>query len=325
MTIKEVKARLTIETVLSNYGLKANANNMLCCPFHSDKKASMKVYPDTNTVYCFAGSCEVSNLDVIDFIMQMDKSNKHEAIVKAKSLVGNAPARTAAPKPTPKNTAAIDFKNYVTALVGHAEAQTYCQSRSLDFSKLSIGYKSRKTLDKWGRGCIIFPLLDKENKVVSLYGRATKGDGHYYQAERKGLYPAYPDAATKTLIIGESIIDIGTLKNINLPFEKSALLALFSTNGLTSEHRFAILQLENLEEIIFCMDGDEAGRKGALQNAELIKLMLQNIKPEVKYSSVKLPEGEDINSLAVAHEDAQGLFTQLFTDKYSDIISFNFQ
>jgi len=285
----------------------------------------MKVYPDTNTVYCFAGSCEVSNLDVIDFIMQMDKSNKHEAIVKAKSLVGNAPARTAAPKPTPKNTAAIDFKNYVTALVGHAEAQTYCQSRSLDFSKLSIGYKSRKTLDKWGRGCIIFPLLDKENKVVSLYGRATKGDGHYYQAERKGLYPAYPDAATKTLIIGESIIDIGTLKSINLPFEKSALLALFGTNGLTSEHRFAILQLENLEEIIFCMDGDEAGRKGALQNAELIKLMLQNIKPEVKYSSVKLPEGEDINSLAVAHEDAQGLFTQLFTDKYSDIISFNFQ
>jgi len=74
-------------------------------------------------VYCFEGSCEVSNLDVIDFIMQMDKSNKHEAIVKAKNLVGNASATTPAQKPTLKNTAAIDFKNYVTALnVGRRNA-----------------------------------------------------------------------------------------------------------------------------------------------------------------------------------------------------------
>ena len=289
---------------------------MLCCPFHTDKKASMKVYPDTNTVYCFAGSCEVSNLDVIDFIMQMDKTGKHEAIVKAKGLVSNKQlAVKTVSSTTAINTAATDFKNYVTALDGHNDAQSYCQSRCLDFSGLSIGYKSRKTPDKWGRGCIIFPLLDKENKIVSLYGRATKGDGHYYQAERKGLYPAYPDTATKTLIIGESIIDIATLKSINLPFEKSALLALFGTNGLTSEHRFAILQLEALEEIIFCMDGDEAGRKAAIQNAELIKLMLQNIKPDVKYSSVKLPEGEDLNSLATSHEDVQGLFAELFTDR----------
>ena len=293
MTIKEVKSKLTIETVLSSYGLKSNSNNMLCCPFHADKKASMKVYPKTNTVYCFAGSCEVSNLDVIDFIMQMDKSNKHEAIVKAKKLVGSgggSSSKEIATKAAVINTAATDYKNYVTALEGHTEAQAYCQSRNLPTK--NIGYKSRKTPDKWGRGCIIFPLLDKENQVVSLYGRSIKGNGHYYQSERKGLYPAYPDGAIKTLIIGESIIDIATLQSIHLPLENTALLALFGTNGLTSEHRFAILQLENLAEIIFCMDGDEAGRKAAIQNAELIKLMLKNIKPDVKYSSVRLPEGQ---------------------------------
>ena len=64
MTIKEVKARLSILTVLSNYGFKPNSNNMLCCPFHSDKKASMRIYLETNTVYCFAGNCKVSNLIV---------------------------------------------------------------------------------------------------------------------------------------------------------------------------------------------------------------------------------------------------------------------
>jgi DNA primase len=83
MTIQQIKSKLSILTVLSHYGLEMDRNGMLCCPFHEDGKASMKVYEETNTVYCFAGSCKVSNLDTIDFIMQMDGSTKHEAIKKA--------------------------------------------------------------------------------------------------------------------------------------------------------------------------------------------------------------------------------------------------
>jgi DNA primase len=83
MTIQQIKSKLSILTVLSHYGLEMDRNSMLCCPFHEDGKASMKVYEETNTVYCFAGSCKVSNLDTIDFIMQMDGSSKHEAIKKA--------------------------------------------------------------------------------------------------------------------------------------------------------------------------------------------------------------------------------------------------
>jgi len=85
MRIEQIKSQLTITTVLSNYGLEINRNGMLACPFHADDKPSMKVYA-TNTVYCFAGSCEIKSLDVIDFIMRMEKVNKHEAILKAKSL-----------------------------------------------------------------------------------------------------------------------------------------------------------------------------------------------------------------------------------------------
>ena len=73
MTIEQIKEQLSIETVLRHYNLSPNRNGMLCCPFHSDRKASMKVYYETNTVYCFAGTCEVNNLDAIDFIMRMEK------------------------------------------------------------------------------------------------------------------------------------------------------------------------------------------------------------------------------------------------------------
>ena len=88
MTIAEIKNKLSLALVLRYYGLTPNRNGMLCCPFHDDKKASMKIYAETNTAYCFAGSCEVESVDVIDFIMKMDSCSKHEAIKKAKQLCG---------------------------------------------------------------------------------------------------------------------------------------------------------------------------------------------------------------------------------------------
>jgi DNA primase len=88
MTIPAIKSALPIETVLAHYGLTASAKGAVKCPFHQDGKASMKIYPDTNTAYCFAGSCEVKSVDVIDFIMKMDNTTKREAILKAKDLIG---------------------------------------------------------------------------------------------------------------------------------------------------------------------------------------------------------------------------------------------
>ncbi|MFC3196328.1 CHC2 zinc finger domain-containing protein [Parapedobacter deserti] len=57
MTIPDIKAQLSIVTVLEHYGIRMNRNRMVCCPFHDDKNPSMQVYPDTNTVFCFSGNC----------------------------------------------------------------------------------------------------------------------------------------------------------------------------------------------------------------------------------------------------------------------------
>jgi DNA primase len=88
MTIPAIKSTLPITTVLAHYGLEAGKGSSMKCPFHQDGKASMKIYPETNTAYCFAGSCEVKSVDVIDFIMRMDNTTKREAILKAKDLIG---------------------------------------------------------------------------------------------------------------------------------------------------------------------------------------------------------------------------------------------
>jgi DNA primase catalytic core len=88
MTIPEIKEQLTIQKTLSNYNLKPDKNNMLVCPFHDDDKPSMKIYPATNTFNCFG--CE-ANGDVIEFIQLKEKCNKHQAIIKAKEMVGEEP------------------------------------------------------------------------------------------------------------------------------------------------------------------------------------------------------------------------------------------
>jgi DNA primase len=76
----------------------------------------------------------------------------------------------------------------------------------------------------FGKGCLVFPLKNKDNQITGLYFRETddkKPNHHYYLQNRQGLYPGYPfvrrslgeggkPEATK-LILTESIIDAATL------------------------------------------------------------------------------------------------------------------
>ena len=304
MSIQEIKAALTIERVLGYYGLKANSRGMLNCPFHKDGKASMKVYSETNTVYCFAGGC-IGSVDAIDFILQMDKSNKHQALVKAKQLLGKTTPPIMTPKMSTskskaatKNNLAEEFKAYQATLKKHTESKAYCDSRCLEWQQLAIGYKSRRAADKWGRGCLIFPLKNVQGQIVSLYGRSIKGNSHYYSAGRSGLYPSYPDANTKRLLLTESIIDAASLLQQKAITADHFILAMYGTNGLTAEHITAIKSLSNLEEIIFFLDGDTAGRAAVKEYTTQLKKLV----PKVRLMNITALEEEDVNSILQAHD-----------------------
>ncbi len=138
---------------------------------------------------------------------------------------------------------------------------------------------------------------------------------HYYQKNRKGLYPNYPNPKTETLILTESIIDAATLQQTEIANEKTSILACYGTNGLTKEHTEAVSQLKNLKEIIFFFDGDEAGKEG-IKNLEL---KIKNIRSDIKISYVETPENEDVNSLSIGHEEE--IFTYLLENQKT-IISF---
>ena len=170
-------------------------------------------------------------------------------------------------------------------------------------TKGRTGNPAYKPFGKW---CIVFGLRDQHGQTTGLYFRSTLDDKnqsktpakHFYLKDRQGLYPTYPDKETKKLILTESVIDAATLLGQESIKNNYTVLALYGTNGLTEEHQRAIRQLTNLEEIIFFMDGDAAGRKAVDKYAPLLKAEY----PSIKISQVETPENEDINSLLQGHE-----------------------
>lgn len=225
------------------------------------------------------------------------------------------------------------FTYFKNAVHNSKPARDYLQSRCIDFKKTEVGYnagqfhhgaRKDETLinqcvvygllleagltarsgdaayKPFGKWCICFALRNEQNEVVSLYFRSTlqdKAQRHFYLKDRQGLYPGYPDPATTKLILTESIIDAATLLEQDSIKSNYEVLALFGTNGLTEEHTGAVSRLKELEEIIFFLDGDEAGNKAVAKYAPMIKAAY----PKVHITNVDVPQGEDVNSLLQGH------------------------
>src|SRR5690606_37771391 len=152
MEIAEIKQQLTVAQVLDHYNLSADKNNMLCCPFHNDKTPSLQIYPQTNTFCCFSSNCNAGTGDVIEFIRLMEKSSKHEAILKAKSFLGHPDksgqaSEGKAAQPEDLSRVAILAK-YLEgsrkSITSSERARKYATERGLDFEILKIGFSNEK-------------------------------------------------------------------------------------------------------------------------------------------------------------------------------------
>jgi len=335
MEISEIKTQLSLAQVLDYYGLKPDKHGKLNCPFHDDKTPSFQVYHKTHTCYCFSSNCPTNgkSLDVIDFIMHKEKISKHEAIVKAQSLISGESTPGELSREVFLTKMFAYFKN---AVYNSKPARDYITGRSLDHHVIDIGYntaqfhhgkrrdetlikhcvqygllrettmisgkaKDDKAYNVFGKYCIVFALKNRAGQVAGLYFRSTVNNTdqkHYYLKDRQGLYPHYPNPETKKLILTEAIIDAATLLQVEQITANYSVLACYGTNGLTEEHEQAIKELQQLEEVIFFFDGDEAGQKAVEKYTEVIK----QLKAGVKITSIATPENEDINSLAQGHE-----------------------
>lgn len=228
-------------------------------------------------------------------------------------------------------------------LYNSKQAKEYLEKRGLDFTEIEVGYNGgqfhhgerkseeliRKSLEvgllidknligrtgekayqpfaKWS---ICFGLRNKENEVTGLYFRSileNKDAKHFYLKNRKGIYPGYPKKETKKLILTEAIIDCASLLQVKEIKDNYSLISCFGTNGLNEEILTAIQELKELEEIIFCFDSDDAGKKAVKKYAEEFK--------NYKVSTIELPNN-DVNETLQLHSEE--IFAELL-EKRRDI------
>lgn len=78
---EDVKACLDITEVLNYYGIRTNRKKAVC-PFHTEKTASLIIYPHTQSFYCFG--CGESG-DVISFVSKLFDIKPIEAVKKLNS------------------------------------------------------------------------------------------------------------------------------------------------------------------------------------------------------------------------------------------------
>jgi len=211
MEIRDIKQRLSIQTVLTHYHLQPDRNGMLKCPFHEDDTASLKIYPETGTYNCFG--CK-RNGDAIEFCSEKEGS-KHEGLLKAAELCGNLPPVKIRANPPESistdqdhsNTLTVAFERFRSGLLRTTskKAREYAHLRGLSIENLEIGFNSgqyhvngkmeQEKLQCWvdagllipftgkvpnGSGpkytpfakeCLIFPLKEKGGRITGLYGR----------------------------------------------------------------------------------------------------------------------------------------------------------
>ena len=364
MEIAEIKRNLTIIEVARHFGIQIGKNQRAKCPFHPDKTPSLQFSREKNICTCFSSNCTAGTMDIIGLTEKYKNINKHEALKYLSELAGEIKPIISEQK-QPQASEQVNktgilkqvFNYFENALLNSKPAKDYCTKRNLNIKKLQIGYNTgtyhhnNKTqipqletlglLKKinsghspFGRDCIVFPLKDKTGNITGLYFRETnqsKENKHYYLKDRSGLYPKYPKPETKTLIIPESIIDTATLLqykevlSLGEDLGEVELLASYGTNGITAEHKQAILEWSlspspngegrgEAKEIIIFFDGDEAGRAGAEARAKELKEIIN-----CRISIVNCPDGEDINSLSIGHEPE--LFTELLNNRQTFLFS----
>ena len=325
MQISQIKAQLPILKLLKSYNLEPNKNNLLKCPFHNDKTASLQIYEETNTFTCFG--CGITG-DQIEFIQQYEKITKREAILKAKNLCqsvqsvakeeisenhknhkqseSNNHKQSASNNPC-KSVESVSsvFYEFQQSLQRSPKAKEYLKSRGLENYK-EIGYNTGKKHSQM-RNCIIFPLRNKENEITSFYGRSICRDArpcvstgkHFYSKNRNGIFPHYPTKEKPKLILTEAIIDATTLLQIPEITAEHEIISLFGTNGLTTEIKEIIVETRHalsLQEIILFFDGDQAGKTATEKYSKTLSEITK-----AKITTIKTPENEDVNSLYTKH------------------------
>ena len=125
---ESVKAAVTVRQAVEHYGLEVNCGNMVCCPFHNDRRPSMKLNED----YCYCFGCGAHG-DVIDLVTRLFNLSSYDAAKKLAYDFGIDPDK-------PPAAAALRKPKYPLAKAFQKE-EIHCQRILCDYLHLFEHWK----------------------------------------------------------------------------------------------------------------------------------------------------------------------------------------
>jgi DNA primase len=320
-----------VEVIDSRVPLKKKGREYwACCPFHGEKTASFSVSASKQFYHCFG--CQKSG-NAVGFLMDYDHMEFVEAIESlAQSLgievpyeKGSAPARPAEgleamyqameqsaqyfEAQLKQNQAAIDYlknrgisgQTAKTFAIGYAPAgwnNLSGNEKLLVDTGMLVKKEDGKQYDRF-RHRLMFPIRDRRGRTIAFGGRVINPEDNpkylnspesplfHKSDEIYGLYEM-KKAVTNIdhIYITEGYMDVVALAEHGV---KTAVATL----GTAINNR----QIESLfrvcKNLVFCFDGDAAGKKAAWRSLEQC---LTSLKEGRLARFLFLPEGQDPDS-----------------------------
>lgn len=345
--IQDVVARSDIvEVIQARVSLKKRGNNYLaCCPFHQEKTASFSVSQEKQFYYCFG--CQASG-NVISFLMAYDRMDFIEAlsylaaqqglelpqqqddsqqenyralyaVLEEVTLHYQQQLRVSQPAINYLKSRGLIGKTAKEYGIGFANnswdgllQHLPNKQQSLTTNGLLIHKDNQKTFDRF-RNRIMFPIRDLRGRVIAFGGRSIGDDMPKYMnspetpifhkgREVYGLYEARKHCKhLDHLVVVEGYMDVISLYQHGIPYAVATL-----GTAISQTHIQKILRYTN--HLVFCFDGDRAGRAAAWK---ALTISLPILRDGISLKFLFLPEGEDPDSLV--KQQGQQAFEQLVT------------
>jgi len=311
---------------------RAGKEFQACCPFHGEKTPSFTVSPQKQFYHCFGCGAHGSaigfmmNFEGLEFIDAVEELARHAGL----SVPREAGSK---PKPETSLFDVLAAANawFRDQLPKHPQAVAYVKKRGLNaeiIEKYEIGFApagwdgllkqlggtkekdqllaragllsqgDKGSYDKF-RNRVIFPIHDRRGRVIGFGGRAMQDETPKYlnspetELFHKGreLYALHlarkSQARLDRILVVEGYMDVVALAQFG--FENCV-----ATLGTATTPDHAEIAFRAADEVVFCFDGDAAGRKAAWRALEST---LPKLREGRQARFLFLPEGEDPDSL----------------------------
>ena len=271
---RAVKQAVSFEQVLAHYDLTFTGSGRELrgrCPFHTDRKPSMRVNLDKKVFHCFG--CQAKG-NILDFVAALEEVPLREAALRLQELfqVESEAATQAQVAAGPPETSAGDTPNPPLAfqLKGIVSDHPYLRKRGITpetAGEFGVGFFPGKGSMA---GRVVIPIHDEAGQLVAYAGRAIDDTEPRYKLPAKfqksrvlfNLHRVLASIGTPSgtnpvtpIFIVEGFFDC--MKMAQAGF--SSTVALMGCALAPEQGRL----LEPFREVALVLDGDEAGQRAA--------------------------------------------------------------